>query len=103
MLTLGPILLDAAFLKIGRVAFFQKMPARKHPSGFRERRLRRDAVRAASKGNTLSADYDQFLLAVFSPGRNFSVQLLSPSYPGRHEARKCNGKRPDLENLHGTA
>jgi hypothetical protein len=56
-LTLGPIpLFDATILKIGRIAFFQKMPARKHPSDFRERRLRRDVVRAASKGNTLTAD-----------------------------------------------
>ena len=31
---------------------------------------RRDMVRAASKGNTLTAEDDSFLLAVFSLGRN---------------------------------
>jgi hypothetical protein len=46
------------FSKIGRIAFFQKMPARKHLSDFRKRRLRRDVVRAASKGNTVTANDD---------------------------------------------
>ena len=35
----------------------------------RERRLRRDAVRAANKGNTLTDGDDQSLLAAFSRAR----------------------------------
>jgi hypothetical protein len=38
-----------------------------------------------------------------SRGRNFSVQLPSPSYRACHEVCICKGKRPDLEKLRGTA
>jgi hypothetical protein len=61
---------------------------------YREGWLRRDAVRAASKGNTPRR---------LSSGRNFSVQLPSLSYPACHEVYICMGKCPDLERLHGTA
>ena len=40
--------------------------------------LRRDVVRAASKGNTLTADDDSFLLAFFSLGRSFRENNYHP-------------------------
>jgi hypothetical protein len=47
-------------------------------SGIRGGWPRRDAVRAASKGNTLTADDDHFLFAAFSLGRSFRENNYHP-------------------------